>query len=162
MRKTIFLTISMVAFGCSAQRHAVKSEETASAETVTVCTSAADITEQTRTETYMTLSEEIITETVVFDTSQPVDSATGTPPLKSRTVERRRIRTEAGQEVADDRRESVTQTAESRKEERSESRTVERSHKGMNPLQRWLCIIGSVAVLAGVVWIVRRFIALRY
>lgn len=160
MKKIIFLAISVAAFGCNASRHTVKSDGTTAGETVATAavTATGDMTEQTRTTTYVDRNEETVTETTVFDTSLPVDPATGAPPVRVRTVQRRRTTTGTTQNVSTDRRDSVTLAADSKEEGRIESRRVsETSRKGLNPLQRALCSIGAVAVLFGMLWILRRF-----
>lgn len=160
MRKTILLAISMTALGCNASRHAVRSDGTTAVETVATAavTATGDMTERTRTTTYVDCNEETVTETTVFDTSLPVDPATGTPPVRVRTVQRRRTATGTTQNVSTDRRDSLTLAADSREDERLESRRVsETSRRGLNPLQRALCVTGAVAVLLGILWILRRF-----
>lgn len=160
MKKIIFLAISVAAFGCNASRHTVKSDGTTAGETVATAavTATGDMTEQTRTTTYVDRNEETVTETTVFDTSLPVDPATGTPPVRVRTVQRRRTATGTTQNISTDRRDSVTLAIDSKEEGRIESRRVsETSRKGLNPLQRALCVTGAVAVLLGILWILRRF-----
>ena len=151
MKKIVFLTISIATFGCNAYRHTVKSDEATAGHTVTVTagTATADTAEH---------NEDVVTETTVFDTSLPVDSATGTPPVKIRTVQRRRIATQAAQDLSEGRQTSATHVTDSITDERSESRTIaETSRKGLNPLQRALCLIGATSALFGIVWILKKF-----
>ena len=112
--------------------------------------------------------EEIVATTEEFDTSQPTDTLTGTPPLKSRRTEtRRRISHEQEQTAAtNDLQGSTVQTIEAQSAEqaeesertdcRTETETEERF--GMTWAQRTLCNIG-IAVLAGaVLWLVVRLL----
>lgn len=112
--------------------------------------------------------EEIVATTEEFDTSQPTDTLTGTPPLKSRRTEtRRRISHEQEQTAAmSDLQSSTVQTIEAqsaeqaeeseRTDRRTETETEERF--GMTWGQKTLCNIG-IAVLAGaVLWLVVRLL----
>ncbi len=160
MKKIVFLTISIATFGCNAYRHTVKSDEATAGHTVTVTagTATADTAEHILTATRIGHNEDVVTETTVFDTSLPVDSATGTPPVKIRTVQRRRIATQAAQDLSEGRQTSATHVTDSITDERSESRTIaETSRKGLNPLQRALCLIGATAALFGIVRILKKF-----
>jgi len=112
--------------------------------------------------------EEVVATTEEFDTSQPTDTLTGTPPLKSRSTETRR-RISHGQEqtaatstlqgsaVQTLEAQSAEQTEENERTDcRTESETDERF--GMTWVQRTLCNIG-IAVLAGaVLWLVVRLL----
>lgn len=112
--------------------------------------------------------EEVVATTEEFDTSQPTDTLTGTPPLKSRRTEtRRRISHEQEQTAAtSDLQGSTVQTIDAQSAERTEqtSRTDSRTQTeteerfGMTWAQKTLCNIG-IAVLAGaVLWLVVRLL----
>lgn len=102
-------------------------------------------------------NEEVVTTTEEFDTSQPVDSLTGDPPLKARTVEHRRTmsqQTEHASETNDVQSGSVL-SAEQRHEAHTVTDTAIESDThseveqrfGMTWLQKALCCIG-IATLA--------------
>lgn len=112
--------------------------------------------------------EEIVETTEEFDTSQRIDTLTGTPPLKSRRTEtRRRISHEQEQTAAtNDLQGSTVQTLEAQSAEQTEEneRTdryteIEAEERfGMTWTQRTLCNIG-IAVFAGaVLWLVARIL----
>lgn len=118
--------------------------------------------------------EEIVATTEEFDTSQPTDSLTGTPPLKSRRTEtRRRISHEREQAAAtSDLQGSTVQTLEAQSAEQAEesertdryTATETEERFGMTWLQKTLCYIG-LAVLAGiflrVVWrLLKRYLTI--
>ena len=100
MKKILFLTISLLA-GCSASKQAMKSSETLFRDTMTTETTdtTTDRTEQELTATEQERDEEVITATTVYDTSQPIDPTTGTPPVKVYTEQIRRTSTKARQEA---------------------------------------------------------------
>ncbi len=104
--------------------------------------------------TETTGDEEVVTISREFDTDKPVDPATGTPPLKRETTQtRRKVETEhqtqtAGQ-IVDLQRDVV--------EQHRDNATVQieaTEKRGLNDAQRTLCIIGSLALLVGIAWLV--------
>lgn len=92
MKRTLLLTISLLCAGCGASRQAARSAETLVRDTAAAGTSemTADRTVQEQTATGQEFDEEVITVTTLYDTSQPADPATGTPPVKARTAQTRR------------------------------------------------------------------------
>ncbi len=153
------LTVSIAALGCAPARRTAKSVETAETESVTVasCEAVADVAERTLTQTYIERDEEVVVETTVFDTSLPVDSVTGTPPVKERTVQKRRIRTGAVQDAAGQRRETVTHEADIKTDEHAERQSSsEVSQKDAGRLRLILCGMGAATVLFAAGWILRR------
>ena len=113
--------------------------------------------------------ESDVSETVTeeFDTTQPVDSATGTPPLKSRRTEKRDRK---AQSVATETEETHTEqqtgqqleiqhsaedsiTAQSDVEREKESRTNVKQKTGLNWWQTTLCTIGGACILAFLIWL---------
>lgn len=118
-----------------------------------------------RTQTRDDDLSEIITED--FDTTQPVDTATGTPPLKSRRTEKRnrhaQTQTADAQEVQTEQNATrqtdlqhtgqhtatATQTARCH----DETQTDTRQHTGLTWWQTTLCTLGATALLILLVWI---------
>ena len=112
--------------------------------------------------------EEVETTTEVFDTTQPVDSITGTPPLKSRTTEHRRTKTQEQATASEqlDTQSGSTQITEQYQEEQTETDTaiegdthieVEQRY-GMTWFQKTLCYIGVAAIVLLLLWIVWRLL----
>ncbi len=112
--------------------------------------------------------EEVVATTEEFDTSQPTDTLTGTPPLKSRRTEtRRRISYEQELTAAiSDLQGSTVQTIDAQSAERTEqtSRTDSRTQTeteeqfGMTWVQKTLCNIGIVVLAGLVLWLIGRLI----
>lgn len=103
-----------------------------------------------------------------FDTSQPTDTLTGTPPLKSRRTEtRRRISHEQEQIAAtSDLQGSTVQTLEAQSAEQTEAsertdcstETETEQRFGMTWAQKTLCNIGIAVIVGGVLWLVVRLL----
>lgn len=112
--------------------------------------------------------EEIITTVEVFDTTQPVDERTGTPPLKSRTTQSRRTLTQQSREQqfsaeANSRQESAdtvatTRTTNVQQQAATDTTTsVDSKHRrGLNGPQRFLCTLGLCLLLVGGGWLAWR------
>lgn len=156
MKKILFLTISLLLAGCCASRQTVKSAETVSRDTAATESTATttDRTEQTQTAAEQERDEEIITVTTIYDTSQPVDPATGTPPIKAHTTQLRRNTTKARQETKIESLETAIQTASKETAEHTERDAAVKtiSRRGMNGTQRLLCTIGLLAVAGIAGW----------
>lgn len=111
---------------------------------------------------------EVVATTEEFDTSQPTDTLTGTPPLKSRRTEtRRRISHEQEQIAAtSDLQGSTVQTLEAQSAEQTEegertdrsTETETEQRFGMTWAQRTLCNIGIAVLAGGVLWLVVRLL----
>lgn len=162
MKKILFLTISLLLAGCAASRLTVKSAETAFRDTATTesTETTTDRTEQTQTSAEQERDEEVITVTTIYDTSQPVDPATGTPPVKAHTTQLRRNTTKARQEAKIEGQETEMQIADKETIEHAErNAAVETtSRRGMNGTQRLLCTIGLLTVTGIAGWLLwRRF-----
>lgn len=161
MKKILFLTISLLLTGCCASRQTVKSAETSSRDTGTTesTETTTDWTEQTQTAAEQERDEEIITVTTIYDTSQSVDPATGTPPVKAHTTQLRRNTTKARQEAKIESQGTEMQTASKETAEHTErDAAVEKiSRRGMNGAQRFLCTIGLLAVAGIAGWLLRRW-----
>ena len=112
--------------------------------------------------------EEIVTTTEEFDTSQPTDTLTGTPPLKSRRTETsRRLSHEREQTTAtSDLQGSNVLTLEVQSaEQEQESERIDHSTEteiekrfGMTWAQRTLCNIGIVVLAGAILWLVARIL----
>lgn len=114
-------------------------------------------------------NENDVSETVIeeFDTSLPVDTATGTPPLKSRRTERRdRQAQSVATETARSRTEEQTErqwevqqaeqdslTAQRNTVRKTDSETNTRQETGLNWWQTTLCTIGGICLLALILWL---------
>lgn len=112
--------------------------------------------------------EEVETVTEVFDTSQPTDSLTGTPPLKSRTTEHRRTKSQEQTQATEqlNTHSGSVETTEQQHEEQTVTDTaiegdtqieVEQRYS-MTWLQRTLCYIGIAALVALLLWIAWRLL----
>ncbi len=134
-------------------------------------TMQSDILEQMRAELkdwQADKDEQVVTTTEEFDTSQPVDTLTGTPPLKSRSTEQRRtISHEQEQTAAATATQQTTASTVDVQEqtqtainESTDTRTdVEVKERfGMTWLQRTLCYIGIAALVAVLLWVAWRLI----
>lgn len=128
-------------------------------------TQASDMThaeQSTAIITDLAGSEEVTTITREYDTTQPTDSATGTPPILRETTQTRRRSTQSKQTqtsalTADRRRETTVDTRLQRHEntvshsqnqtEGTASATLDNQQaRGLSPLQNLLCIIGVLAL----------------
>lgn len=114
-------------------------------------------------------NENDVSETVIeeFDTSLPVDTATGTPPLKSRRTERRdRQAQSVATETARSRTEEQTErqwevqqaeqdslTAQRNTVRKTDSETDARQETGLNWWQTTLCTIGGTCLIALILWL---------
>ncbi len=183
------LTVLFLA-SCSPTRRAVTTNSTATRqvdgritlEQESVGSGAATITtidsliirQASSTKTELSSDEEITTTTREYDTTLPVDPATGTPPLMRETTQTRR-RVDAGRQEQTatqdvDRRQEGTGQAIEQRVERTDMRgdfrtqanvaaSVEAAEKrGLTTTQRVLCIIGALAILVGLVWLGRKLL----
>lgn len=95
MKKSIYLiaAISLLLAGCSTTRKATAITHTISAETTEI-----QRVEQSERETTQTIAKQADTDIIVttrideYDTTQPTDPATGTPPIKRRETTTTQIR----------------------------------------------------------------------
>lgn len=153
MKQILFLTISLLLAGCSASKQATKSSETLFRDMTTTETidTTTDRTEQELTATEQERDEEVITATTVYDTSQPIDPTTGTPPVKVYTEQIRRTSTKARQEAKIESTSTEMQTTHQTTDEHSERAAIVEatSRRGMNAAHRILCTIG-VLTIAGI------------
>lgn len=161
MKKILFLTISLLLASCGASRQTAKSVETVSRDTATTESTAAttDRTEQTQTATEQERDEEVITVTTIYDTSQPVDPATGTPPVKVHTMQMRCNTTKTRQEAKIESRETEMQIADKETIEHAKrNAAVETTNRrSMNGIQRLLCTFGLLVIVGIAGWLLWRW-----
>ncbi len=159
MRKTVLLTISVLCLcGCGATRKATTAnlQTESNVEQQVVEREVEHETLDISTVTEQASDEEVITTEREYDTTQPIDPATGTPPLKREVTQTRR-KMDAGRQE-----QTVQQTANRQQDVTEQVSTQSRDDvvieatekRGMNSLQKTLYIIGALAVLAGFVWLV--------
>ncbi|SEA70505.1 hypothetical protein SAMN05444145_105235 [Alistipes timonensis JC136] len=156
-RATSIVLILLVLSGCGASRKTMKSDTETVREAAAAVHAEADttVTEQTTTHAELSKDEEIITEVTEFDTSRPVDPATGTPPVKRKTKQVRRAATQA-QQVTTANTEAVgssTMSADAAEKENTATHSEEKARRGLNWWQTALCAIGVIAILAGALWL---------
>lgn len=142
----------LVLSGCGASRKTMKSDTETIRETAAVVHAEADttVTEQATTHTELSKDEEIVTEVTEFDTSRPVDPATGTPPVKRKAKQTRKAATQA-QQVTTANTETVgssTLSAEGTEKENMAIHSEEEARRGLNWWQTALCTIGFIVILA--------------
>jgi uncharacterized membrane protein len=157
MRTVLLFIIGLALMACGASRKAVKSDVQEALRVERVQEVERDIDRQENTASTATLSQDetVITRIEEFDTSQPVDPATGTPPLKRRVTQGREQKTNASQQqqteqtVAEKEKETIDTRVES--DTAAQVETIEK--RGMNQTQRTLCVVGLLTVLGGLVWL---------
>lgn len=144
--------VALVLSGCGASRKTMKSDTETVREAAAAVHAEADttVTEQTTTHAELSKDEEIVTEVTEFDTSLPVDPATGTPPVKRKTKQTRKAATQA-QQVTTANTETVgssTMSADTAEKENTATHSEEEARRGLNWWQTALCAIGLIAILA--------------
>lgn len=157
MRLLQIALTALILSGCGASRRAMKSDTETIRETTASVRTETDTTATERTTTLAGLSkdEEIIIEMTEFDTALPVDSVTGTPPVKRKIRQSRKAAAQARQVTTTDAEavSSSTVSAEGTEKENTDAHSEEESRRGLNWWQTALCATGVVAMLAGVLWI---------
>lgn len=146
--------------GCGASRRTMKSDTvtTREAEAAAHAEQQSSVKETTATQTEQSRDEEIITVVVEYDTSQPVDSSTGTPPVQ-RTIRQTRRTTATARQDAQTHTEATTKaTAEAAAAEKEQTtiQAEELTRRGLNGWQQILCYAGAAAILGLVVWLAGR------
>lgn len=146
--------------GCGAARRTMKSDTvtTREAEAVAHAELESNTKETTATQTERSRDEEVTTEVVEFDTSRPVDSSTGTPPVKRTIRQTRRTTATARQDVHTDTEVTAKATADAAAAEKEEAtvHAEEHTRRGLNGWQQILCYTGAAAILGLVVWLAGR------
>lgn len=147
----------LILSGCGASRKTMKSNTETVREEAAAVHAEADttVTEQTTTHAELSKDEEIVTEVTEFDTSRPVDRATGTPPVKRKTKQVRKAATQA-QQVTTANTETVGSSilsVEGTEKENMATHSEEEARRGLNWWQTALCAIGIIVILAGALWL---------
>ena len=160
MKRTLLLTISLACAGCGVSRQAAKSARTLVRDTTSVGTTitADDRTGRTQHAACREQDEEVMTETLVFDTSLPADPATGLPPLRQRTTQTRRTATRTRQQTAAESAETRTRSVSREKAGHMELKSAAEtaSRRGMTAAQRTLCTLGLLSAAAVAAWLLLR------
>ncbi|WP_304721281.1 hypothetical protein [uncultured Alistipes sp.] len=161
MKKILFLTISLLLAGCGASRQVMKTAETGVCDMTSteMAETTTDRTKLEQTSAEQERNEEVIIVTTEYDTSQPADPATGTPPVKVRTMQVRRTATKARQEEKTESAETETQVSSQETVGHSESEAIVEttSRRGMSGVQRILCTIGLLAIIGIAGWLLWRW-----
>lgn len=179
------LTTALLATSCAAQKKAVEeshtevqssaqlhTQETALLDAATAARLERMVEEQIRRlwENKTTTDEATERVTEIFDTTQPTDSATGTPPLLSRTTERREARqtsesreqseaTAAGTETQTrtaDATLTETKVTESETESRNETKSKEEKQSGNTAVRIALALTVLALLTASAAYIKTR------
>lgn len=125
-------------------------------------------TRRDRVDSERASDEESVTITREYDTSLPVDSVTGTPPLARESIRARRVVDVARQvQVIDRERETIVQAGEhlhekttlqeettGREEVTAEAEKSEK--RGLNVVQRVAVTAGGLAMLGGLLLLIRK------
>lgn len=156
---TVVLTL-LILSGCGVARRTMKSdiETTREAEVATHAELEGNVKEKMMTQTDLSQDEEVTTEVIEFDTSQPVDSTTGTPPVKRTIRQTRRTTATARQDAQSDTEATAKATADTAVAENEETtvQAEEQTRWGLNGLQQILCYTGAAAILGLVLWLAER------
>lgn len=157
-----WLLVTLLLSGCGTSRHLSKSNTQGKVETAEAVQSGTEekTAEAVTVKTDVAQDEETITEVTEFDTSLPVDPATGTPPVKKKTTQTKRTATQVQQAVEADCSTSAGsfQNKESFGKSDTVTTTEDTTRRGLNWMQSALCMAGIAAILTLIVWaLVRRF-----
>lgn len=157
MKKSIYLiaAISLLLAGCSTTRKATATIHTVSAETT-----ETQRIKQTERETTQTIARQADTDIIVtttideYDTTQPTDPATGTPPLKRRetTTAQTRAKETTTAETTTTQRETVAEETKAEVHTDATQKITEETEPAQSRGWLWFKIGLVVAfVIAGVV-----------
>lgn len=154
----ISLTSFLLSYGCGASRHTLKSDIQEKTETAgnTGSSSEENTNEGTSAKTRVSQNKEIITEVTEFDTTQPENPETGTPPVKRKIIRTKRTGIKVQQEAATERQSTANRVENREYSEKTDNTAVveETGNRGLNRAQSALCLCGIFAILA---WVVRGF-----
>lgn len=154
----ISLAVALLPCGCGASRHTLKSDIQEKTETAgnTGSSSEENTNEGTSANTRVSQNEEVITEVTEFDTTQPENPETGTPPVKRKVVRTKRTGIKVQQEAATERQSTANRVENREYSEKTDNTAVveETGNRGLNRAQSALCLCGIFAILA---WVVRGF-----
>lgn len=165
MKKVLVLAISLLLASCAVQKHTTRETQLEGQTTEVSQTSVVQTTEAASTtqiaetissSTDLAEDEQVTTEVIEYDTTQPTDSTTGTPPIKSRTTQTRNrtaysngttqaqrqeaIESQSRQEVA------VQQTQVADTQVTADVQVSDTTKRGLSWWQKTLCIVGIAAL----------------
>lgn len=165
MRHAAIVVLMLLFLSCGTSRRTMKSDTDSTRKTTLIIQAETDttVTEQTTTHAELSKEEEIVTEVVEFDTSRPVDPATGTPPVKRKTKQTRKATTEVQQDITTDTEAAglSTTSIQTTEKEIAVTHSEEKTRKGLNRLQQALCFVGASAIVALVLWLAGRWLTRR-
>lgn len=106
------------------------------------------------------VDEQVVTTVVEYDTSQPTNPETGTPPIARTITQVRRTADKLSQDENAQKSEDTTReiTAEKQQTESAVQITETTEKRGLSPIVKVLCCIGIVAVLGACFWVRRKLI----
>lgn len=122
------------------------------------------------TTTEQTSNEEVTITVKEYDTSQPTDATTGTPPLKKETTQTR-SKADTGKQkqtvakttdhtrdtASQGHKEQATSTdlqAEKQQRSNADTLTITDEKRGLNTFQQIICAIGLLVIAGALVWLV--------
>ncbi|MEG1673220.1 MAG: hypothetical protein RR298_06850 [Alistipes sp.] len=138
----------------------------------TANTSASDkrqfkLKEESTTE--QTSDEEVVTTIKEYDTSQPTDATTGTPPLKKETTQRRRKadtgkQKQTAEQTTDHQQQTAGQTtkeqatntalqAQQQQHSDADIQVKTDEKRGLNTFQQILCGLGLLVIVGALIWL---------
>lgn len=117
--------------------------------------------------------EQVTTITREFDTSQPINATTGTPPLKKETTQTRHKASDGKQtnsthsttneqhyridQTRKEQADSIMLAKNFKKQVNTDTHLESTEKQGLSTLQWILCTLGGVAIIAFVVWLFCKF-----
>lgn len=159
-RASLFVLSLVLLSGCGASRRTMKSDTmtTREAQAAAHAGLESSVKERMATQTEQFRDEEVTTVVVEYDTSRPVDSSSGTPPVQRTIRQTRRTTTTARQDAQTDTKATAKATADeaSAEKEQTTVQAEEHTRRGLNGWQQILCYAGAAAILGLVVWLAGR------
>lgn len=162
MKRALIILIAALACGCSTTKKVqesqhVMAEATEQTDLRAESHQTTEAVAHTTTESASTEDEETCRIELEFDTTQPVDSVTGTPPLKRATItdRRRNRRMETRQQTTDTLKQQTETTLQdstrrtTRTEVRAEAQTSRKTRPAYLP---WLLVGVILVTLAWAGW----------
>lgn len=123
----------------------------------------------TETTTEQTSDEEVTTTVREYDTSQPTDSATGTPPLKKETTQTRRKtgsgkQKQTAEQTADQQQQTAgevhqaqtgksTSQEQNKRQDDTDTQVDTDESRGLSTLQQFFCGLGVLVVVGVLIWL---------
>lgn len=159
-RHALFVLCLMLLTGCGASRRTMKSDTmtTREAQAAAHAGLESSVKERMATQTEQFRDEEVTTVVVEYDTSRPVDSSSGTPPVQRTIRQTRRTTTTARQDAHTDTEATAKATVDAAAAEKEQTtvQAEELTRRGLNGWQQILCYAGAAAILGLVVWLAGR------